>query len=156
MASVIGKLTGVDATPSTGVISGVASATSSISGTIVETFLKGLSAYDVAVKNGFIGSEEDWLASLRGDKVVLRNNDYVIQWKYSEEPDTEWRDLIEIDQTVDYNDVINKPLINGVELAGSVDMLDILDDVYVQKENFELISDNDIDDILDRLKGGDG
>ncbi len=28
----------------------------------------GLSAYDIAVKNGFVGSEVEWLASLKGDK----------------------------------------------------------------------------------------
>ena len=28
----------------------------------------GLSAYDIAVKQGFIGSEEDWIASLKGEK----------------------------------------------------------------------------------------
>ena len=27
----------------------------------------GLSAYEVAVKNGYIGSEAEWLASLKGD-----------------------------------------------------------------------------------------
>ncbi len=31
----------------------------------------GNSAYDVAVKNGFIGTEEMWLASLRGDSGVI-------------------------------------------------------------------------------------
>lgn len=30
--------------------------------------LAGASAYDIAVKNGFIGSEKEWLASLKGDK----------------------------------------------------------------------------------------
>ena len=29
---------------------------------------QGLSAYEVAVKNGFIGTEEEWLASLKGDR----------------------------------------------------------------------------------------
>ena len=28
----------------------------------------GKSAYDIAVDNGFVGSETDWLASLKGDK----------------------------------------------------------------------------------------
>lgn len=28
----------------------------------------GLSAYEIAVKNGFVGSEQDWLNSLKGDK----------------------------------------------------------------------------------------
>ena len=29
-------------------------------------FLQGLSAYEVAVKNGFEGTEKEWLASLKG------------------------------------------------------------------------------------------
>ena len=28
----------------------------------------GISAYEVAVKNGFVGTEEDWLLSLKGEK----------------------------------------------------------------------------------------
>lgn len=28
----------------------------------------GLSAYEVAVKNGFVGTEEEWLASLKGEQ----------------------------------------------------------------------------------------
>ena len=33
----------------------------------------GPSAYDVAVKNGFSGSEVDWVASLKGDTAVSQN-----------------------------------------------------------------------------------
>lgn len=32
------------------------------------TLLQGLSAYEVAVQNGFVGTETQWLASLKGDK----------------------------------------------------------------------------------------
>ena len=31
----------------------------------------GASAYQIAVKNGFEGSEEEWLASLKGERYVL-------------------------------------------------------------------------------------
>lgn len=30
--------------------------------------IRGYSAYEIAVLNGFIGTEEEWLASLKGDK----------------------------------------------------------------------------------------
>lgn len=30
--------------------------------------VQGLSAYEVAVKNSFEGTEQEWLASLKGDK----------------------------------------------------------------------------------------
>lgn len=35
-----------------------------VHGNLQNTFLKGLSAYEVAVKNGFEGSEGEWLATL--------------------------------------------------------------------------------------------
>ena len=34
---------------------------------------QGLSAYEIAIKNGFIGSEQDWLDSLQGDYVPPQN-----------------------------------------------------------------------------------
>lgn len=37
-------------------------------------FMYGLSAYEVAVKNGFVGTEEEWLESLKGED----GKDYVI------------------------------------------------------------------------------
>lgn len=39
----------------------------------------GLSAYEIAVKNGFAGSETEWLQSLQTEKVVTQNNvSYVV------------------------------------------------------------------------------
>ena len=67
----------------------------------------GKSAYEIAKDNGFVGSEDDWLDSLKGEKgdngsnganglngkeVVLRVTSTMIQWKY--DTDTEWNDLI--------------------------------------------------------------
>lgn len=37
-----------------------------IKGRIVETLLRGMSAYEIAVKKGYTGTEEEWLASLVG------------------------------------------------------------------------------------------
>lgn len=41
----------------------------------------GLSAYQIALNNGFVGTEEEWLASLKGDKgdkgtAPVRGTDY--------------------------------------------------------------------------------
>ena len=36
----------------------------------------GLSAYDVAVKNGFVGSESDWLSSLKPDTIEWTSNNW--------------------------------------------------------------------------------
>lgn len=57
-----------------------------------------LSAYSLAVKHGFTGTEEEWLAALRGDKVQLRYNgtDNTLEWKYTE--DSGWSTLMELDE----------------------------------------------------------
>lgn len=36
-----------------------------ITGNITETMLRGLSAYEIAKKHGFVGTEEQWLDSLK-------------------------------------------------------------------------------------------
>lgn len=38
----------------------------SVAGKITNPILRGLSAYEVAVENGFQGTEEEWLESLKG------------------------------------------------------------------------------------------
>lgn len=52
----------------------------------------GLSNYQIAVRNGFIGTEEEWLLSLEGAEVMLQNNGTHIQWKYTD--DLNWINLI--------------------------------------------------------------
>lgn len=52
-----------------GNITGTVSDKSQISGNIMATVLKGLSAYEVAVKSGFVGTEEEWLQSLVGNGI---------------------------------------------------------------------------------------
>lgn len=52
------------------VIKGQLQTHQSLNGKITESFLKGDkgdSAYEVAVKHGFVGTEEEWLASLKGE-----------------------------------------------------------------------------------------
>ena len=51
-----------------------------VSGNIMHTVLKGLSAYELAVKNGYVGTEEEWLESLIGkgiDSVELTEDGYL-------------------------------------------------------------------------------
>ena len=36
-------------------------------GTLGANMVRGFSAYEIAVKNGFTGTEEEWLASIRGE-----------------------------------------------------------------------------------------
>lgn len=42
---------------------------------------QGLSAYDIAVANGFIGTEEEWLESLKA-KTFIRRHDFVTNVSY--------------------------------------------------------------------------
>lgn len=42
-------------------------------GKSTKIFNKGDSAYDIAVENGFQGTEQEWLESLRGESVVITN-----------------------------------------------------------------------------------
>ena len=58
-----------------------------------------ITAYGIAVKHGFQGTEEEWLASLKGDggePVVIRYDvdAQQLQWKY--ESDTEWQALMSL------------------------------------------------------------
>ena len=46
----------------------------SVTGTLVNTILKGKSAYEIAVQHGFIGTEEEWLNSLVGDDITVESN----------------------------------------------------------------------------------
>ena len=52
-------------------IRGQISTVQSISGSLKETFLHGLSAYELAVKEGFEGTLEEWLSSLVGYSVTV-------------------------------------------------------------------------------------
>ena len=58
-------------------VTGTVTARGNMSGNIMYTVLKGLSAYEVAVENGFEGTVEDWLESLVGNGIqtVVLNGD---------------------------------------------------------------------------------
>lgn len=51
-----------------------------------------LSAYGLAVKHGFVGTEEEWLASLKGARVVLEVREDMSLWQRRED-ETEWTEL---------------------------------------------------------------
>lgn len=55
-----------------------------------------LTAYGIAVKHGFSGTEEEWLESLKGETVQLRYNEETetLQWAY--EGSDEWTDVLDI------------------------------------------------------------
>jgi len=53
-----------------GKITGSISAQKNVKGTINMTLYHGLSAYEIAVEHGFVGTEEEWLESLKASAVV--------------------------------------------------------------------------------------
>lgn len=51
-----------------------------------------LSAYGIAVKHGFHGTEEDWLEHLRAGEIELKSEDEKLFWKTDKE--NEWSELL--------------------------------------------------------------
>ena len=49
-------------------ISGVINPAGDISGSLSNPLARGASAYEIAVANGYVGTEEQWLESLKGEK----------------------------------------------------------------------------------------
>ncbi len=64
-----GKLTGnIKAKDS---ITGTLSSRGVLSGSLSVSMLDGKSAYEIAVKNGYSGTEEEWLESLKGESATI-------------------------------------------------------------------------------------
>jgi len=101
----------------------------SLSGSLSNDVLRGMSAYEVAVAAGFVGTEEEWLESLKGEKIEIRNNGGVLEWKY--ENDLVWQTLVDLTTVNDYELLMNKPSIDGEILSGNRD----LSEDYVRNEN---------------------
>ena len=59
-------------------------------------------------------------AVLRGAAVQLRANGTMLQFKYDDQDDESWQDLIDLQQAKDYEGLINKPTINGAEIIGEI------------------------------------
>ena len=90
----------------------------------MHTILKGQSAYEEAVANGFIGTEEEWLASLgatitigevtTGDEIAIENvgtpHDAVLNFTLTDG---------------DYEALRNKPSIESVTLSGDKTFSDL-------------------------------
>ena len=91
-----------------------------LAGKLSNSTLRGYSAYDIAVANGFDGTEEEWLETLKGERVEIRNNNEVIEWRY--ENDDEWATLIDLSAWHDYARLANKPSINGITLVDDVNL----------------------------------
>ena len=112
----------------------------SITATLSSSVIKGFSAYDIAVSQGFKGTVEEWIESLKGEKVQLRENGNAIEWKY--ENDSTWMELIKLKTLNDYELLMNKPSVDGNTLIGNLDLTEI----YVRNEN--VLTNFEIEELL--------
>ena len=80
----------------------------------------GLSAYQIAVKHGYKGTEEQWIASISKTKTSQLENDGNGKSPFATEAYV--NEHSSTGGTTDYNQLINKPKINGIELSGEVEL----------------------------------
>lgn len=80
----------------------------------------GLSAYQIAVKHGYKGTEEQWIALISKTKTSQLENDGNGKSPFATEAYVD--EHSSTGGTTDYNQLINKPKINGVELSGEVEL----------------------------------
>lgn len=62
--------------------------TGNVSGSILETVLKGLSAYEIACKRGFTGTEQEWLQTLNVEFTEYQPSDDIYQIEFTSGNDT--------------------------------------------------------------------
>lgn len=95
----------------------------------------GESAYDIAVKYGYEGSEQEWLKSLIGAPGQTPYIGANLHWFINGE------DTGVAAQVSDYNLLTNKPTLNGQELGGEISM-------SIKDINVVEATDEDIDKLL--------
>lgn len=132
----------------TGSLSSKIGLSGGLSGALANAVLRGLSAYEIAVEEGFEGDKKAWLESLRGGKIELRSVGNTIEWKYADEDEDKWQELLTFTATMDYEDLSNRPSINGTELSSGLTSEDLgLQSAgdYLQTEDINFISNQDIE-----------
>ena len=104
-----------------GQITGTISAAKTVNGTIGMTLYHGLSAYEIALEHGFVGTEEEWLESLKAPGVSFQVDGTILQYKYEDQ--SNWIDLIDLldINNIDYEALPNLPTIEGNEIKGEVE-----------------------------------
>jgi hypothetical protein len=110
---------------------------SALSGDLANATLRGYSAYEVAVQNGYTGTETEWLDSLKGKQVVLRVNGTKLQYQY--DGDIGWSDLTDLNEFAkskhDYNSYLDFPTVPSSSISA---------DFFIDKENNKIYRwDND-------------
>lgn len=116
-----------------------------LSGSLSNATLRGKSAYEIAVEiGGFVGTEESWIASLKAQKLEIRNVDGIIEYKYENEH--MWTVLIDLSSyTNDYELLENRPSLDGQVLSGNRDLWDD----YLLNES--TLTNMELEDIIDDI-----
>lgn len=131
-------------------INGNTSRRQPVSGNIMATVLKGLSAYEIATQNGFNGTEVEWLQSLVGNSVIINvveNNKsaYVLSFTVGEDTFISPNLKPTLEKGVDYltDDDMNE-IISELSI--------ILDDKYQKKGDYlfakQALTNSELDDLL--------
>lgn len=87
---------------------------SNASGSNTPIYGNGKSAYEIAVAHGFSGTEEEWLASLAGESPYIGENG---NW-FVGDTDTG----VSATTSISYNDLEDKPTLNGKPIEGDVEI----------------------------------
>lgn len=94
----------------------------------------GASAYEIAIRNGYSGSEAEWIASLAGTPgetpYIGANGNWFIG-----AVDTE----VKAGGITSYNDLTDKPTLNGDTIEGDIEIhsipLSMIDNLFVKEYN---------------------
>lgn len=128
------------------ILSGTVSPIETVNGSLSSLGIRGYSAYELAVKHGYKGTEEQWIDDLKGEKIEIKQENNMIYWKYATQ--TEWLFLINLTSTKDYSKLINKPMINTVELNGDLSLAELgiqSSGDYIEQNSIELLSNWEIE-----------
>lgn len=169
MSKIVGTISSIDNVSgnisSNFKISGKINSSDNISGNIVNTILRGLSAYEIAVKNGYSGTEQQWVDSLNGldgySPYIGQNGHWFVYDDNTQEyidtgksaiinvgnglvkdpiTDAISVDFSEVNERIDYEKANNLPKIESMELIGNKSLSDFG------------VSSIDIDDLLEILQ----
>ena len=83
----------------------------------VNGILVGKSAYEIAVLHGFVGSELQWLASIKGDAgetPQFRTNGNVLQIRFPSGPPGVWTDLYEFSEISSLSNADIQEILNNL------------------------------------------
>lgn len=98
--------------------------------------LKGDSAYEIAVENGFVGTEAEWLESLKGSGTVL--SDTIEGWN-SKAQEISVKDTIYVYTNYQIVDGKNVPGLKIGDGTTTINELPFIDEIYAQHiENTEI------------------